>query len=328
MRGQTFLQPKEDSLPALTDPLPIISPPDLRNQILRVSLRNNPATSIPSSEIKRLFSLRRNYREQVQSSEMRHEIAVFEAKESGKPIPPCPPEIPIPDGLNFDIIRANEPSSAVRMYCPAIRHTSTDKRSKSVTAKRPDLKQYCPACNPREEDLPHPLPTKRRNGTSHWQVLDEPFLPALPPTYFSKTRKPQAFYLPSRKGPKNGIPVVVDDLLELREHEDHAYLRDLAKRIERENNQEKKRIGDRRKAIRTSTKKRQQEVMELENKSGQLKAQSQLASRHSMLKVKKLEVMGPTMEEMEALRELENFDEQLWNQAQALKKVDTVPVFE
>jgi hypothetical protein len=111
---------------------------------------------------------------------MRREIEVLEAKQCVKPPPPVPPEIPIPDALNIDLLRANEPSSAVRMYSPLVRRTTVDKLAQSAIASHPNLKQYCPACNPTEDDLPHPLPTKRRNGTSHWQVLEEPFFPGLP----------------------------------------------------------------------------------------------------------------------------------------------------
>jgi hypothetical protein len=312
----------ETSLPSLGGTLPVNPTSEREPQILRVSLLNNPATSIPESDIKQLFLLRRKHREQLEAEEARREIEVFDARAQGKPIPRPPPEIPIPDGLDLDLLRAHEPSSAVRMYAPPVRRGAAEKRAKTVMAKRPDLKQYCPACNPRESDLPHPLPEKRRNGSAHWQVLDEPFLPALPPTSFSRLRKPRAFYLPARNGQKLGIPVILDDLLDIREHEDRLFVRDMTRKAERERAQERKEIADRRKTVRASSKKRQQDVMDLEERSGQLKAQSRISLRHSMMKIRMREQFELTPEEDEAMKELSQYDEQLWTQAQLARKSD------
>jgi hypothetical protein len=61
-------------------------------------------------------------------------------------------------------------------------------------------------------------------------------------------------------------------------------------------------------------------MMELENRSGQLRAQSRISSRNSVLRLGLREAQGPTPEEEEAMRELARYDEQLWDQAQAARK--------
>jgi hypothetical protein len=68
--------------------------------------------------------------------------------------------------------------------------------------------------------------------------------------------------------------------------------------------------------------------MELENRSGQLKAQSRIASRQSMLRVGVREEAGPTPQEAEALAELAKYDEQVWNQAQGARKTEGLVFFE
>jgi hypothetical protein len=122
--------------------------------------------------------------------------------------------------------------------------------------------------------------------------------------------------------------VIVDELLETRERKDHAHIRELTRRIEREQSRERKEIGDRRNAIRDSTKKRQQDEMELENRSGQLKAQSQVSTRQSTLKAKRREPVEMIPQEIEAMKDLEKLDERLSNLAQESRKSQAALFFD
>jgi hypothetical protein len=296
-----------------------IDPSEVRKpQFLLVSLRNNPATSATDSEIKRQFGQRKAYRQQLQAQDAHHSIEVFEASQEGTPAPSNPPALSIPPDLNLDFIRAHEPSSAVRMYCAPPR--KADHPSPSPP-RRPRI-QHCPACDPRESDLLKPLPTKRREGTSHWQVLDEPLLPLLQPTYFSKPHKNHPFYLTAKKGPKLGMKVVVDDLVELREGKRVAFDRAQTRLIHQENQKRKKMLHDRSQASRERTSRRQQDVMELSHKSGQLTAMSKMSSTQSVVRMVGIEEVHIDPEEEEALRFLSAYDDRKWEEAQIARKAD------
>jgi hypothetical protein len=184
--------------------------------------------------------------------------------------------------------------------------------------------QHCSVCNPRDSDVVRPQPPKRRNGTSHWQVLDEPFLPALPPNYFSKTHKTQPFYLPARRAPRTGIPLVVDDLVEIRERRQNNYTQKLTKTLKADDKNRRKKIRAASVASRQSTNKRQQETMELQHRSGQLNAQSRISKRQMSMRMGDWEPQAPTKQEEEALAELARYDDELWNQAQLARKSDPV----
>lgn len=307
------------------DPLPFDPSAETQKQahaqFLHVSLLNNPADSVPPQEVKRLFALRKKYQEQLQEAEANREIQIFDSKMKGKPIPPPLPEIPFPEGLNLDVIRANEPSSASRMYGTYSQNRT--ERPKSELAQRRPMVHRCPCCNP---DAPEPpiLKTRPRHGTSHWQVLDEPELPSLPPNVFNKPRKNQPFYYPAPVHASTvGIPLVKDDLLEIRERKQFLFDRYIDRSIAKEKKVRDKTLLKRSVQSREATRKKQQDIMELAHKSGQLLAQSRLTSRHSM-KSRTVRTNQVDMDEAEAMNFLTSYDNELWNRAQLARKNDPV----
>jgi hypothetical protein len=298
----------KDPLPLLTRDPQVPTPPLPRATIYRVSLLHNPATCFSREEIKKAFAVRRKYRADVAASEASHEIAVFEASQASKSSPPLPPPVPIPSDLNLDLIRANEPSSAVRMYCVP------EHRSASQL-------------QPSDPLLSQMLPTKPRLGTSHWQVLDEPLLPCRGPTTYSRSHKARAFYVPIRQNEKSGIRLIVDDLVEMRNRRSVIYQKALLNRIERENQKSRKELREKYIATRESTRRRKQDVLELANRSGQLNAQSLLSDRQSTRRFNSWTGKEATPDEAAALAELAKYDDMLWVQAQQQKKARKNPAY-
>ncbi|OHT08096.1 hypothetical protein TRFO_23556 [Tritrichomonas foetus] len=302
---------------------------DANFQFLRVSLLNNPATSIPKNEIKRLFELRDSYNDQVQAAEARYEIEAFERKIAGKP-PPSMPEIPFPSGLNYDIVRANEPSSAVRMYSPTKTRSNRKSNIKaravtSLTTNR-QMIHRCACCNPDPPTSPH-VPVKPRNGSSHWQVLDEPLLPSQPPNTYVEPSKPSPFYNPSKKSLNITIPIIVDDLVEKTETMDEKFENTMKHKIMLEKRARTKLLHNRALANREAMRKRQQDTSDLANRSGQLKAQSRLSTRNSNIaraRAKERESQKVSSEDLEAMEELKQYDEAMWNNYRLQRKDDPI----
>ena len=285
-----------------------------RPQFARVSLLNNPVRTIPESEVKRLFDIRRKYVSKVNEREDNREIELFEARQEGRPTPPPPPEIPIPSGLNIDMIRAYEPPSAGRMYGPYVPAT---KRASSVAQTRKHMVHVCPACNPSEDETENYLKPKRRNGTSHWQVLDEPEIPAHPPTTFTLTQKTHPFYLAAHRS-SNGIALVQDDLLEMRERKQMALEKEIKRMVEKEKTQRRKAVHAQSLVSRESLRNRQIPRQELSMRSGQMEALSKIAE----IRQKKLDAMlEPEAErpvspgEQEAMARMSAFDDEMWKES-------------
>ena len=298
------------------------------NQIYRVSLLNNPATSIPKREIQRLFKIRDEYNIQLQEAEAKHEIDAFECRATGKPIPPVA-NVPFPSELNIDVIRANEPSSAIRMYSTAqsIKKNNINKssmnntRSKSVTAIKRNMTRRCPCCNP-EPLTNFNVPVKPRNGPTHWQVQDEPLLPSLPPNIYIETHKSHPFYSTPKRSINLTIPIIVGDFVNQTESSNLKFEKEMKNKIEREKKARSKLLQSRALANREKMRKRQQDLSDLESRSGQLKAQSRLSLRTSQLaKSRQIANYTPPIskEDQEALDDLKKFDDNLWNQTKLQK---------
>jgi hypothetical protein len=130
--------------------------------------------------------------------------------------------------------------------------------------------------------------------------------------------------VPAKKGPEVGIKLLLDDLVEKRERKQVAYERCITKLIETEDRKRKKMLHERSAASRERTSRRQQDVMELAHRSGQLTAQSRLSTSHSIMRMRNREAVGPDKEEEEALAALTKYDDELWNKAQLARKTDPV----
>lgn len=292
-------------------------------QFARVSLLGNPVRTIPETEVKRLFDVRRKYITKVHEREDNREIEVFEARQEGRAIPPTPPEVPIPSGLNMDMIRAYEPPSAGRMYGPYIPKT---KRASSVAQPRKHMHHICPMCNPGEDETEHYLKPKRRNGTSHWQVLDEPEIPAQAPTTFTLTQKTHPFYLAAHRG-TNGIALVQDDLVEMRERKQIAFEKEVKRMVDREKTQRRKAIHAQSLVSRESLRNRQMVRQELSMRSGQVDALSRIIE----IRQKKLDaLLEPEVEpplskdEQEAMARMSAFDEEMWKESRTRNKTENL----
>jgi hypothetical protein len=117
---------------------------------------------------------------------------------------------------------------------------------------------------------------------------------------------------------------MVDDLVEIRERKQNSYERRMAKTLGADDQSRRKRLRAISAASRQSTNHRQQEIMELQHKSGQLNAQSRISKRQMSMRMGCSEPQGPTKQEQEALAELTRYDNEMWNRAQLARKADTV----
>jgi hypothetical protein len=259
---------------------------------------HNPATSVSREEVKKAFATRRKYREDVEAAEAQWEIASRECADDSKRPPPIP-SLPVPPDLNQDLICANEPSSAVRMFCVA------ERRSQTSLSFRPHAKM---------------LPTRPRLGTSHWQVLDEPLLPCRGPPVVSRTHKQRAFYVPSGYRARTGIPLVLDDLVEQRTRRTALSRKALLHRMERDRQHSWSALRERATATRESTRKRKQDMLELAHRSGQINALARMSASRQTRRMPSWFGKEPTPEEAAALAELAKYDDLLWVQAQQKKK--------
>lgn len=306
---------------------------DTKFQFYKVSLLNNPTTSVSTRELQRLFKLRNEYNDQLQAAEAKHEIDVFECKATGKPLPPVM-DVPFPSDLNIDIIRANEPSSAVRMYSTGkiAKKSNTNgrikpnPRSKSVTSMGRAMVRRCPCCHPEPQVIQN-VPIKPRNGPIHWQVQDEPLLPSLPPNIYIEGHKSRPFYSPSKRSINLTIPIIVNDFIEQTESSNSKFEKEMKNKIEMEKKARSRLLHTRALANREQKRKRQQDLSDLENRSGQLKAQSRLSLRTSQLaKSKAISNYVPPIssDDQEAIDELKKFDDNLWNQTKLQKNHDPI----
>lgn len=305
---------------------------DPKKQIYKLSLLTNQSTYATKKEIDRLFKLRDEYKLNLQEAEAKYEIDVFESKLAGKPAPQMP-TIPLPSGLNVDILRANEPSSAVRMYTsnkkvrqsnPTTRIQIIDEYRPATTIKKTHMIHHCAYCKPEPQIS---LPTKPRNGPTHWQVLDEPLLPSLPPNSFVESRKTRPFYAASKKSVNLTIPIITDDLVERVELNQTKFEREMKMKKDKEDKQRTKLLHTRALANRDKMRKRQSDLSDLESRSGQLRIQTRLTMRNSCLAHKKaLESQNTkiTQEDIEAMAELKKFDDALYNQDKLQKKNDPI----
>jgi hypothetical protein len=130
--------------------------------------------------------------------------------------------------------------------------------------------------------------------------------------------------LPARRAPRTGIPLIVDDLVEIRERQHHSYEKRLAKTLNVDDQNRRKKLRATSIASRQSTNRRQQETIELQHRSGQLNAQSRISKRQMSMRMGCWEPQGPTKQEEEALAELTRYDNELWNRAQLARKADNV----
>ena len=300
-----------------------------KKQVYRISLLNNPATMYNEKEIKKMFEIRDKYNDQVLAAKTNHDIEVFEGRFTGKTPKPIP-EIPIPSGLKPEIIRANEPSSAIRMYSiPEPKQESKTFKNRALTSllkTRKSMVHKCPYCNP---DPPSsPAPVKQRNGSSHWQVLDEPMILSMPPSVFVEQQKPRPFYSSLRRSLNLTIPIVQDDLIEITESGKEKFIKECKKMNTLEDKQRSKLLHERSITSRNALRRRQQDTNDLLEKSGQLQSQEMMTMKkeekirkeeerlNSLKKMTKEEI-----EQMEAFQELTKYDNNMWN-AIKLKKTN------
>jgi hypothetical protein len=135
-----------------------------------------------------------------------------------------------------------------------------------------------------------------------------------------RPHKTRAFYVPIRKSEKSGIRLVVDDLVEVRTRRSALFNKDILRRIENDEQKRKKEVKARTIASRAASRRRQQDLMELAEMSGQLSAQSRLSNRNETRMMGTWVAKEPTADDAAAIAELAKYDEIIWGAAQHRRK--------
>jgi hypothetical protein len=225
------------------DPVPAPTGHEVAHELRpppKVYYPHRDCNGLSPAKIQRMMADREEYEQNCERVRTETDIAVFEAKHSGKTF--NIPMLPIPPKVDSDVLRGFDPPSVTRFYDvdpPNIAPLSEKNARHPIPPVRP-MTRGCPCCNPDAlEQVTPRLPPATRNGRrihrderpptprprdalpiqlnqAYWNVLDEPSLPARPKTAYKQINKPSQFSL-LRTGPRaGGIPICIGDLMDSR----------------------------------------------------------------------------------------------------------------
>lgn len=283
-----------------------------------IGLTTLASTTRPKSsyEIRSLQKIADEYLNQRDETDALYEVEKFELKKEGKTRFPKKPEISLPEGVDLDMLRNFDDRFT----------NNSNQRPSTSTSFRPNrnLIQYCPACNPKEEDKEHLHHSTIHipRGGCHWQLLDAPEQPrrALPPFnhHFSK----QPFIFPARHIGQPGIQVLVDDLVESREFHQTKFENHVTNCRNKEKESFNETVRSRVDSHHETIHKFHSKTKDLATRSGQLRAAAKL------IKKKKTPVKEVPVDpdDIDAINQVSKFDEQLWSEYQIKRKSDNLSI--
>ena len=180
----------------------------------------------------------------------------------------------------------------------------------------------CPTCNPQPGDIEHEKSTSIHipKGGCHWQLLDGPELPKktlIPKKLFQSSRP---FIYPARHIGQPGIQLLVDDLLEIREHDNDLFEQRMFKLRQKDKEIYDTIIRNRVMLNNEQMNRMHSKTMDLERRSGQLEVATRLSYRPPPPK----KIIPPDPDDLEAIAALKKYDDGLWSDYQYRKKKDAV----
>ncbi|EAY15755.1 hypothetical protein TVAG_188060 [Trichomonas vaginalis G3] len=272
------------------------------------------ATTRPKSsyEIRSLQKIADDYMAQKEESDAIYEVEKFQNKKAGKNQSLKKPNLPMPEGVDLDMLNN---------FDDRFTKNSPQRPSTSFRPNR-NIIQYCPACNPKEEDIEHLHHSTIHipRGGCHWQLLDSPEEPkrVLPPFNHHFSNRP--FIYPARHIGQPGIQVLIDDLVESREYNQTKFENTVTNRRNKEKEEFNETIRNRVDNHHETIQKFHSKTKDLAHRSGQLKAAAKLIK-------KKRELVKETPidpEDIDAINQVNKFDEQLWSDYQIKRKHESL----
>lgn len=289
-------------IPSNTDPRTV-------GNVYCISLRNSQYRRKNDAEIRQINRQIKKYKTDVENQNAKYETQKFENRQLGKKEPPAPKPIPIPDGIDVDMLRDFEERPRP--------HTTISK----TRISNPDMIRHCACCNPTPDEVYNPPEYKIKlpRGSCHWQLLDEPEYPSKPETVIHMKKMPKPFYLPARHiGVDSRINLIADNLK--KDAEDQQGLIDLriSRQIQRETQATKNELHQRSISSMDRTRQFKSRMSSLAEKSGQMKVAAKLA--RAKMKKEQVKPEAPSPRDLEAVAELKRFDEALWAERQRQRK--------
>ena len=306
-----------------------------------------------SAEIRNISRTAKQYKRDLEYNDANYELKEFENRNGIHKNFLQKNNIPLPEGVDLDMISdldsqfvpkqqiqtdERQPHSVMRS--PVKRYSASSRnfsahRSAPISRTGHDLRipfmnktghpgmcYRCPACNPDTEEQHSEKKTAIHipKGGCHWQLLDAP---EQPKTSFVPKKQPsntRPFLLPARHIGPPGIQLLVDDLVEIREHDQELYEKRVAKLKLKDKNMYDAIIRNRVMSSAEQVHKFHLKTQDLERRSGQLKVAAKLSWKPPPPK----KVVPTDPDDLDALASLKKYDDALWSDYQYRKKNDAV----
>lgn len=282
-----------------------------------------------SQEISNLSRMAERYKEEVEISDANYELNQFEVKNGTTKNIMSKPKIPIPEGIDLDMIAdldvrmKYKPKTAPQQSRPQSRSIlNFSQRSELGSLNGHKMIHRCPCCNPTGDEAKE---TKEKRisvprGGCHWQLLDGPELPKTTLISHNHHKSSRPFLLPARHIGQPGIQLLVDDLVEVREHNQQIFERNMEKLIQKENMRTDATLRNRVMTRMEQTSKFHSRTADLERRSGQLAAAKRLSYKPPP--PKKIETKDPL--DLEAIAQQCKYENEQWTDYQLHKKNDAI----
>jgi len=277
--------------------------------IFSVPIRKSVVGPKNEKEIREIEIKAKNYLNSIEMIENNHEILAFEAKTEGLSPPPGPPSLPMPEGINVDMIE-DYGISLCRKF-----GTNPKKISHSTMIHK------CSACNPDSQTIISPNPGKIviPRGACHWQIIDHPEYPSKPSSSFLPKRVNKPFYFPARNMAPDHIPILYDDLIETMEKNQSNYDDRMAHLVYEEKLNRENELRAMSQASQMSMRDTKSRKESLTIRSGQLDILTTLKRKSIIPPAPKA---PPKIEgtDIEAVNQLKKIDDVLWTENKLKRK--------